>query len=122
MLIILFIGKAHHAVDLIYIFLTYQRHLPSNLATLAETMASQWLTFVNGGQPWSVFDQKSDGTSKLMVFGPDGRSVERTESSKPAYRNILLCEELKESIGQFAARLHGMPAVEQAYVSSIKRG
>ncbi|CZR65126.1 uncharacterized protein PAC_15026 [Phialocephala subalpina] len=103
-------GKAHHAVDLIYIFLTYQSHLPSNLATLAETMASRWLSFVNGGQPWSVYDQKSDGSSKLMVYGPNGRSGEASESSKPAYKNILLCEELKESIGRFAAGLHGVLA------------
>lgn len=105
-------GKAHHAVDLIYVFLTYQSHLSANLAALSETIVRRWLSFVNGDLPWSVYDQKPDGSSKIMVFGPNGGSVEKLESSKPAYQNILLCEELKDKIGRFAASLHGTPAVE----------
>lgn len=66
---------------------------------------------MNGGHPWSVYSQKSDGSSQIMLFGPNGRSVEGSESLKPAYKNILLCAELKDKIGRFAASLHGTPAV-----------
>ncbi|PVH84303.1 alpha/beta-hydrolase [Cadophora sp. DSE1049] len=104
-------GKAHHAVDLIYIFLTYQDHLPATLAALSETMVYHWLKFINGGQPWTVFDQKLDGASKIMLFGPEGRSVEVSENSKSVYKNLLLCEEMKDNIGRFAASLHSVPAV-----------
>jgi carboxylesterase type B len=105
-----FTGKAHHGVDLLYVFLTYQSHLPSELATLAENMASYWLSFVRGDKPWTVYDQKPDGSSKIMVFGPNGRNAENMENSKPAYKNLLLCAELKEKIGRLAASLHGRPA------------
>jgi len=101
-------GQAHHTVDLLYVFLTYQAHLPDTLAMLAETIASQWLQFVNGGEPWKAYSQKADGSSTLMYFGPNGQNIEASEVSKPAYKNLVLCEELQDTIGSFAARLRGI--------------
>jgi carboxylesterase type B len=99
-------GMAHHTVDLLYIFLTYQEHLPTHLAKLAETIATQWLRFVNGGEPWKPYDQKADGSSTLMYFGPNGEYKEVAENAKPAYENIRLCERLQDSVGDFAGILH----------------
>ena len=108
MLIVNLTGMPHHTVDLLYIFLTYQEHLPENLAKLAETIAGQWLCFVNGDQPWKAYDQKADGSSTLMYFGPNGKHSEDLESEKAAYENIRLCESLQDSVGRFAGRLHGV--------------
>jgi hypothetical protein len=99
---------AHHTVDLLYIFLTYQEHLPAELAKLATTLAGQWLQFVNGGQPWTVYDQKDDGSSTIKYFGPNAKDTENSEITKPAYKNIKLCEELQGTIGRFVALLRGV--------------
>jgi hypothetical protein len=109
---VIFLGKAHHTVDLLYTFLTYQAHLPENLATLAETIAGQWLTFANGGQPWKAYDQQIDGSSTLMYYGPNGKDTEVPERSKPAYGRIRFCEEFQNDIGLFAGRLRGVIAEE----------
>lgn len=103
---------AHHTVDLLYIFLTYQKHLPGNLAQLAETIAGQWLRFVHGDQPWKAYDHKADGSSTLMYYGPNGQNAEAAESTKPAYENIRLCETLQDGVGRFAGRLHGVSVKE----------
>jgi hypothetical protein len=76
------------------------------LAKLAETIATQWLRFVNGGEQWKPYDQKADGSSPLMYFGPNGEHKEVAENSKAAYENIRLCERLQDSVGDFVGRLH----------------
>jgi len=103
---------AHHAVDLLYIFLTYQSHLPDDLQRLAQKIARHWLVFVNGGQPWRRYDQKIDGTSTLMYFGPNSQTGEAPESTKPAYKNLMLCEKLQDDISHLAALLRGETVTE----------
>lgn len=105
-------GKAHHTVDLLYIFLTYQEHLPAPLAKLAETIAGQWLRFVHGGEPWKAYDRKADGSSTIMYYGPEGKHAEVAERTKPAYENIRLCKTLQDKVGRFAGRLHGVVVKE----------
>lgn len=80
--------------------------MPAHLAKLAETIAGQCLRFVSGDQPWKAYDQKDNGSSTLMYFGPNGKHGEAMESAKPAYDNIRLCERLQDSVGRFAGRLH----------------
>jgi carboxylesterase type B len=104
---ILSLGTAHHGVDLLYIFLTYQAHLPAHLAKLAETVAGHWLSFINNKQPWTPYSQKDDGSSTLMMFGPEGASREVLESTKSAYKTLRLCEKLLDNIGRFEGALRG---------------
>ncbi|RDL31820.1 Uncharacterized protein BP5553_09222 [Venustampulla echinocandica] len=98
---------AHHAVDLLYPFLTYNDHLPDNLKTLAKTMAKQWLAFINGGQPWKPYDQKLSGAATVMVFGNGGRATEALESEKPGYETLRLVERLQGGISDLAAKIRG---------------
>lgn len=98
---------AHHGVDLLYVFLTYQAHLPARLAKLAESIAEHWLTFINGHQPWTPYSQKNDGSSILMLFGPEGQMKEAHESIKPSYETLRLTERLQDNIGTLEGALRG---------------
>ena len=107
------IGLSHHGVDLLFIFLTYQQYLPKHLASLAEVFAGKWLEFANGGKPWKAYGQKADGTSTVMQFGPEGKHIEAVEASKPAYKNIRVCEKLLARSPYFVASLRGQNIVEE---------
>lgn len=78
-----------------------------HLSKLAETVAGHWLLFINNKQPWIPYSQKSDGSSTLMMFGPDGTSREVPELTKPAYQTLRLCEKLLDNIGRFEGALRG---------------
>ncbi|OQU95216.1 hypothetical protein CLAIMM_01455 [Cladophialophora immunda] len=100
-------GKAHHAVDLLYIFLTYQEHLPAELQQLAHELVEHWLVFISGGRPWTPYNVTAPSSAKIMHYGSDARVREELESAKPAYNRLRLCAELQDSISNFAAALRG---------------
>lgn len=66
-----------------------------------------WITFVNGGKPWTPYGQKSDGSSIVMLFGNNGAKKEIKELEKPAYGTLRLCESLQDRFGIFEASLRG---------------
>ncbi|OQV09129.1 hypothetical protein CLAIMM_13293 [Cladophialophora immunda] len=49
----LFQSMAYHAVDLSFLFQTYNHLLPDKLAKAVEQMGRHWITFINGGDPCS---------------------------------------------------------------------
>ena len=106
------LGLAHHAVDLLYIFLTYQYYLPAPLQSLGEKLTRYWLLFIHGDSPWKPYDQKAPGEASIMHFGPRAEVKEAPEQTKPAYKTLRLCEELQNEISAFAAAVRGEKIVE----------
>jgi hypothetical protein len=70
-------------------------------------MARQWLTFINGGQPWKAYDQNLPGAATVMLFGNGGQAVEISESQKPEYETLRLSEGMQDGISDLAARIRG---------------
>ncbi|KAK5219670.1 hypothetical protein LTR72_008054 [Exophiala xenobiotica] len=105
-------GKAHHAVDLLFIFLSYQEHLPGELRQLAEKLAEHWLVFITGGRPWTPYDAKVPASAKLMQYGPNAQVREIPEVEKQSYSRLRLCEGLQDDISALAAALRGEEIVE----------
>lgn len=105
-------GKAHHAVDLLFMFLSYQEHLSSDLQQLAENLAEHWLIFITGGQPWTPYAQKAPATAKIMHYGPSAQVGEAPEADKPSYTRLRLCEELQDRISALAAALRAEEIIE----------
>lgn len=97
---------------MLFTFLTYQSYLPDKLAKLAEKFARTWLSFAAGDKPWRAYDQKPDGSSAIMYFGPDGEHGEAAESSKFAYENLAACEKYLVDKPYFVASLRGESIVE----------
>ncbi|ETI22298.1 hypothetical protein G647_06371 [Cladophialophora carrionii CBS 160.54] len=62
-----FQNLAHHAVDLLFLFQTYNQLLPDELAKAAQQMGRHWITFINGGDPWPAY---SEGEC-AMCYGPE---------------------------------------------------
>ncbi|KAJ5460938.1 Alpha/Beta hydrolase protein [Penicillium daleae] len=98
---------AHHGVDLLFVFLSYQSLLSPTLASLGEIIAMHWITFINGGKPWTPYSQKSDGSSAVMLFGNNGPQKEITEAEKPNYETLRLCESLQDRFGVLEGYLRG---------------
>lgn len=57
-------ARAHHGVDLIYLF-GGSRLVEAANKTVSDEMQRRWIMFINGEAPW-------DG-AKLFAFGPLGR-------------------------------------------------
>lgn len=105
-------GTAHHGVDLLFVFMTYQGHLDAALQKQAEVVAGHWLTFVNGKDPWKPHDGKKDGSSIIMGYGHGGGHGEIADSIKPTFRGLRLAESMQDGIGNFAAALRGETIIE----------
>ena len=100
-------GTAHHGVDLLFTFLTYQEYLPESMKGLAVVVAGKWLDFVNGKEPWGAFEGGESGDGVMMGFGESGEFGERKEKEKSSYNGLRLCEGLQDRIGSLAAALRG---------------
>lgn len=105
-------GKAHHGVDLLFVFMNYAKHLSPELAKLAEVFSGHWLDFVVGKQPWAPYGQKPDGEVTLFGYGPDGKYGVISESVKKGFKTQRLAEKLQPRIGNFAAALRGEVIIE----------
>ncbi|RAO73254.1 uncharacterized protein BHQ10_009266 [Talaromyces amestolkiae] len=99
--------KAHHGVDLLFPFLTYQDHLPDALKGLALNMANHWLTFIHGGDPWTSYDRTSSEEAVVMLVNEDGKEVEIREVEKSSWKTLRLTETYQDKISYFALRLRG---------------
>ena len=100
-------GTAHHGVDLLYPFLTYLPYLPAPLAALSYTIASKWITFINGGRPWVPYDRSKSADVKIIFFGPEGKSLELSEKEKDSCAALRVCERLQDRSSMFAAKIRG---------------
>lgn len=69
-------SRAHHAVDLIFLFGGYDLPPGSGAELIGRKMRQKWISFINGEAPWD---------SKLKyAFGPFGKSgeLDQTEFSR----------------------------------------
>lgn len=73
-------SRAHHGVDLIFLFGGYDLTFNPAAAAVAEVMQERWIAFVNGDNPWNG--------EKRFAFGPHGKSGEITEEEFAARRRV----------------------------------
>lgn len=59
-------GQAYHAIDLYYVFLNSRETMTPDQVVMAEKMASDWIAFANGRDPWERFES----SKKWMIYGP----------------------------------------------------
>lgn len=59
-------GQAYHAIDLLYVFLNGRQIMSPEQISLAERMASDWITFANGEDPFDRFPT----SKKWRIYGP----------------------------------------------------
>lgn len=79
-----FAGHAHHAVDLLFMFQTYNHLLPAEYAEAASEMGGSFITFINGLDPWVAFAKEHDYPA--MCYGPTSVSlVERQRDNITRY-------------------------------------
>ena len=62
-----FSGSAHHAVDLLFMFQTYNHVLPASQAAAAEEMGCHLISFIKGLDPWKPYSEENNA----MCYGPD---------------------------------------------------
>lgn len=97
-------GRAHHGIDLILNFLTYENHISLELRKLSEMMAGHWITFTNGGDPWTPYSRSS---GNVMRYGDGAQASEISEHSKSSWKSLRLVEGLQDKISDFASRVRG---------------
>lgn len=84
-------ARAHHAVDLLFLFGTMDfSHNPSAEA-LGEDVRRRWISFINGAEPWAELS-----TGKRFAFGPYGESKEIDSRQFAARRRVHTLSLLKE--------------------------
>lgn len=81
-------SRAHHGVDLIFLFGGYDLTSNPAAAAVAEDMQGRWIAFVNGNVPWNG--------EKRFAFGPHGKSGEITEEEFAARRRVRHFSLLRE--------------------------
>lgn len=86
-------SRAHHAVDLLFLFgnfdfLSPEHYNPSAEAVSRETR-SRWIRFVNGDQPWDP--------ERRFAYGPFGECREIDEHQYAARRRVAHLKVLREA-------------------------
>ncbi|TKX25285.1 hypothetical protein C1H76_2518 [Elsinoe australis] len=81
-------ARAHHAVDLVYLFEGFD--LSSNPAgqALARDMRQRFISWVNDTQPWAA--------DKTCAFGPHGRVAEIGQDEVRSRRRVRAIEEMRK--------------------------
>lgn len=85
-------ARAHHAVDLIFLFGTLDLSHNPEAEAVGQEMRSRWIRFINGEEPWSP-----TSTGKRFAFGPYGESKEINEKQFAARRRVAHTKVLKEA-------------------------
>jgi len=101
-------GRAHHGVDLLFNFLTYEEHLSVEQQKLSRAMARRWISFICGEDPWTPYDQKQ-GT--IMLFGDGGKATEMQESNKSSWKRLRLVEGLQDKATDLTAAIKGFEVI-----------
>ena len=98
-------GRAHHCIDLLFPFLTYQAYLPTQQQDLALEWADRWLDFIHGSEPWSPYTLDSP---VLMHFtSGSGGAQEVSESAIPNFDRLELVARLQDKIAEVAKHIRG---------------
>lgn len=78
-----FKGTAHHAVDTLFLFQTFNDMLPVNQRAGAEKLGQQLIAFIHGEACWTTHDRGG----KAMCFGPeDHREQSEDEDTVARYK------------------------------------
>jgi carboxylesterase type B len=85
-------ARAHHAVDLIFLFGTLDLSHNPEAEAVGQEMRSRWIRFINGEEPWSPVS-----TGKRFAFGPYGESKEINEKQFAARRRVAHITVLQEA-------------------------
>ncbi|RDW92367.1 carboxylic ester hydrolase-9 [Coleophoma crateriformis] len=80
-------SRAHHAVDLIFLFGGYDISFNSAAAKVSGKMQEKWISFVHGEEPWD--------TEKRFAIGPYGKCGEIEDDEFAARRRARCLEVLK---------------------------
>lgn len=75
-------GTAYHGLDLLYLFMNIEEQMSPEQWALAERLATAWIDFAHGKDPWERFSLKN----RWMVFGPDSKVDLRTEEEDEPVR------------------------------------
>jgi carboxylesterase type B len=67
-----FEGEAGHILDVAYMFQNYNDHLTEEQKKVARAFAEDFITFVNGEDPWP---QVRDGNMAARVYGPSCEGI-----------------------------------------------
>lgn len=73
-------SRAHHAVDLIFLFGGYNLSSNPAAAAVARVIQERWIAFVSGEGPWDA--------EKRFAFGPHGKSGEIADEEFAARRRV----------------------------------
>ncbi|KAG9671362.1 alpha/beta-hydrolase, partial [Aureobasidium melanogenum] len=81
-------SRAHHAVDIIYLFGGFDMTMNPSAEELGKEMRRRFIWFINGEAPWTIH--------KTMAFGPLGDTREIDDRGVAARRRTRQMEEIKK--------------------------
>ncbi|GKU07108.1 unnamed protein product [Fusarium langsethiae] len=73
-------SRAHHGVDLIYLFNGFDFTFDQSAQRVAEAMQLKWIEFICGEDPWKP--------GEFFAFGPFGESKEVDVADRRRYRHL----------------------------------
>ncbi|CAD0089330.1 unnamed protein product [Aureobasidium mustum] len=92
-------SRAHHAVDLIYLFGGFDMTMNPSAEELGIEMRRRFIWFINGEAPWTIH--------KTMAFGPLGDTREVDDRGVAARRRTRQMEEVKKLDASDVAAVFG---------------
>jgi carboxylesterase type B len=81
-------GRASHILDVAYLFQNYNEHLSPQETKVAQTFAEKVILFVNGKEPWSVYDEKK-GTAFVLGENSGEREYNGYEGRRKGIWEIM---------------------------------
>ncbi|RSL53249.1 hypothetical protein CEP54_010502 [Fusarium duplospermum] len=80
-----FKGSAHHGVDLLLFFQTYNHLLSGEYEAAAEEMGKHFIKFISGGSPWDSFNK----AGSCMSYGPDRVAVIKQDEAHLWHQKVV---------------------------------
>jgi carboxylesterase type B len=96
-------SRAHHAVDLIYLFGGFDMSMNPSAEKLGREMRRRFIGHVNGEAPWSMHS--------TMAFGPLGDTTEIDDAGVTARRRTRQMDEVRKMEASDVAMVFGSLAV-----------
>lgn len=92
-------SRAHHAVDLIYLFGGFDMTMNPSAEELGRELRKRFIRFINGEAPWTVH--------KTMAFGPLGDTKEIDDRGVASRRRTRQMDEVKKLEASDVAAVFG---------------
>ncbi|KAI5206106.1 carboxylesterase [Aureobasidium subglaciale] len=92
-------SRAHHAVDLIYLFGGFDMTMNPSAEELGKEMRRRFIWYINGEAPWKIH--------QTMAFGPLGDTKEIDDRGVAARRRTRQMEEVKKLEASDVAAVFG---------------